>query len=90
MSIVQHLCKLQHKKKLGVPAVTLWVKNLTVVAQVTMEVWVRSLVWCSGLKDLALPKLLPRLNPWPGNIHAPRVQPLKYKNPKTLHICLWV
>ena len=30
-----------------------WVKNLTAVAQVTVEVWIRSPAQCSRLKDLA-------------------------------------
>ena len=34
-----------------------WVKDLTVVAPVSVEVWVRSWAWCSGLKDSALPQL---------------------------------
>ena len=34
-----------------------WVKNQTAAAQVTAEVWVPSLAWHSGLKDLALPLL---------------------------------
>ena len=38
----------------GVPAVAQWVKNLTSVPQVTVEVWVGSLAQCGGLKDLAL------------------------------------
>ena len=41
----------------GVPAVTQWVKNPTAVAQAAEEAWVRSLAWCGGLKDLALPQL---------------------------------
>ena len=31
-----------------------WVKNLTAVAWVASELWVQSLAWHSGLKDLAL------------------------------------
>ena len=38
---------------LAVPAVAQWVDNPAAVAQVAMEVWVRFLVQCSGLKDLA-------------------------------------
>ena len=38
----------------GVPAVAQWVKNLTSVPRVTVEVWVGSLAQCGGLKDLAL------------------------------------
>ena len=36
----------------GVPAVVGWVKNPTSEAWVTVEVWVLSLAWYSGLKDL--------------------------------------
>ena len=58
-----------------VPTVVQWVKNLTVAAQVTAEVWVQSLTQCSGLKDLALLQLQLRFDPWPGNFHRPRVWP---------------
>ena len=53
-----------------------WVKNLTVLAQVAMEVWVQSPAWCSGLKDLVLLQLRDSLklqlifNPWSGNFLA--------------------
>ena len=40
---------------LGVPAAAQWVKNLTAVAQVTVEARVQSLARRSGLKDLASP-----------------------------------
>lgn len=33
-----------------------WVKNLTAVAQVTVEAWIPSLAWHNGLKDPALPQ----------------------------------
>ena len=56
-----------------------WVKNLTVVAQVTAELLVPSVVWHSGLKDLVLPQLQLRFNPWSGNFHMLQVQPLKKK-----------
>ena len=36
----------------------LWVKNTTAAAQAAAEVWVQSPAWHSGLKDLALPHLL--------------------------------
>jgi len=35
----------------GVPAMTPWVKNPTAAAQVAVEVPVRSLSQCHGLKD---------------------------------------
>ena len=38
----------------GVPTVAQWIKKPTAVAQVTIEVQVRTPVWCSGLMDLAL------------------------------------
>ena len=31
-----------------VPTMAQWVKNLTTVVQVTVEVWVQSLAWCNG------------------------------------------
>ena len=34
---------------------TQWVKNLTAMAWVAVEMWTPSLSWCSGLKDPALP-----------------------------------
>ena len=54
-----------------------WVRNLTAEAQVTVELWVQSLAWCSGLKDPALPRLWYRsqlwlrFSPWHGNFHMP-------------------
>ena len=42
----------------------LWVKNLAVVARVAAEVRGLSLAWHSVLKDLALPQLQLRFNPW--------------------------
>ena len=60
-----------------------WVKNLTVVAWVAMEVWVGSPAWGDELKDLALPHLWHRLqlwlgfSPWPRNFHMPGMWPLK-------------
>jgi len=41
-----------HQRKLreGVPAVAQWVKNLGAVARVTVETWVWSLAWHSGLR----------------------------------------
>ena len=46
-----------------------WVKNVTAAAPVTVEV--RSLAWCSGLKDTALPQLQLGFNPWSGDFHMP-------------------
>ena len=40
-----------------------WVKNLTAAARVPVEAQVRSLAWCSGLKDVALPQLQFGFNP---------------------------
>ena len=51
-----------------------WVRNPT-AAQVTVEVWVLSPAWWSGLKELALLHLLHRskpslgFNPWPRSLH---------------------
>ena len=67
------------KKTLGVPTVSQWVKNLTVVAWVTAEVWVWSLGWRSGVKDPVLPQLWLVFNPWPGNIHLQWGCPFKKK-----------
>ena len=60
-----------------------WVKNLTAAAGVTAEARVQSPAQHNGWKDLALPWLQHRsqpwlgFNPWPGNFHMPWVQPLK-------------
>ena len=43
--------------KVGDPSVAWWVKNLTAVTQVAVEVQVCSPAWYSGLKDPALPQL---------------------------------
>ena len=56
-----------------------WVKNLTAVAQVPVEVRVQSTAQCSGLNDLAQLHLQLGFNPWPGNFHMPQVWPLKKK-----------
>ena len=68
---------------------TPWVKNLTEAAWVTVEAWVRFLVWCSGLKDLVLLQLWGRLklrlgfSPCPGNSMALGVA-IKKKKTKNL------
>ena len=62
-----------------------WVNNLTAAAQVTVEVWVQFPAWCSGLKDLVLPKLPLRFSPWPESFHVPQVGPLKKK--KKVNAC---
>ena len=60
-----------------------WVKNLTAVVQVAVEVAFQSLAWCSGLKDLALPQLHHRSQlQLGGNFHMPQVQPRKKKKKK--------
>ena len=41
----------------GAPTMAQWVKNPTVATQVTVQVWVPSPVWCSGLKDPVSPQL---------------------------------
>ena len=67
---------------------TQWVKNLTAVAQVDVDAWVRSLAWSNGLKDLVLQQLLHlqcrwqlqlRFSPWPGNFHMPWAKTCKIK-----------
>ena len=66
------LINLIHKNGFGgVPAVAQWVKNVTAVAQVAVEMSVASLAWLSGLKDLALmwlhkgSQLHLGFSPWP-------------------------
>ena len=41
-----------------------WVKTLTAVARVAVEMWVQSPTWCSALKDLVLPQLQYRSQLW--------------------------
>ena len=68
-----------------------WVKNLTTVARIAAAAWVSFLAWSSGLKDLALPQLWFRFNPWPRNFHMPQVQLLKTNkqtNKKLLYVYL--
>ena len=57
----------------GVSAVAQCVKNPAAAAGVTVEEWVQSLAWCSGLKYMALLQLGLGFNPWPENFHMPRV-----------------
>ena len=38
----------------GVQTTAHWVKNQTVVAQVTVQVWVHSPAWCSAIKGLGI------------------------------------
>jgi len=45
----------------GVPTVAQGAKNQTTAAWVTVQVWVRSPAWHSGLKDPALPGLWSQL-----------------------------
>ena len=45
------------EKNVGVPAITLWVRNLTAASQVAAEVQVCSPAQSCGLKDLALSQL---------------------------------
>ena len=52
-----------------------WVKTPTAAAQVAVEVWVRSLAWCSELKDPELLELQMGFSPWPRNFHMSRVWP---------------
>ena len=62
-----------------------WIKNPTVVAQITVDVRDPSPAQSRGLKDPALPQLWHRLplqlgfNPWPRNLHMLWVQPFKKK-----------
>ena len=50
--------------KIGAPAVAQWVKNLTVVAWVALEMQDQSLAQCSGLKNPALSPLPLGFNIW--------------------------
>ena len=65
-----------------------WIKNPTVVAQITVDVRDPSPAQSRGLKDPALPQLWHRLplqlgfNPWPRNLHMLWVQPFKKKKKK--------
>ena len=58
-----------------------WVKSLTAVAQVALEVWVQSPALHSGLKDLVLlqlqysSQLQLGFNLWPRNFHMLQVRP---------------
>ena len=52
-----------------------WVKNLTVVACVTVAAWVRCLAPHSGLKELAFRQLGLAFNSWLGNFLMPWVPP---------------
>ena len=66
------LVTMTKKKKVpvGVPVVVHWVKNLTAVTWVTVEVWDPSLAWYNGLQDPVLlqlqlrSQLWLRFNPW--------------------------
>ena len=69
--------------KTRVPTAVQWVKNLTAVAQITVEGQVQSLAQHSGLKDPVLLQLWLGFSPWPGNFHMPWVQPLKKKKVET-------
>ena len=48
---------MRYEKEIGVPAVVQWVKNMTVMSQVTLEAQVQSQAGQRGLKNLALPHL---------------------------------
>ena len=58
-----------------------WVKSLTAVAQVALEVWAQSPALHSGLKDLVLlqlqysSQLQLGFNLWPRNFHMLQVRP---------------
>ena len=60
--------------------------NLTAVAWVAVEAWVRSPAQYSGLRDVALLQLWLSFNRWPGNSHILWVQPLKKKKKKLFFI----
>ena len=68
------------KKRNRVSALAQWVKNLialTAAAWVATKEQVWSLAWYSGLKDLALPQMGLRFNPWPWKLHMIQVRSLK-------------
>ena len=57
----------------GVPSVAHWFKNPTAAAQSLGRH--KFDPWRSELKDLVLPQLWFRFNPWPGNFYQPLVWP---------------
>ena len=65
----------------GIPAMVDWVKNPTAMAQVTVEVQIRSPAWHSGLQDIEVLAqrqrrlLWLRFSPWPGNVQMAQVWP---------------
>ena len=75
------LLKVTLKLKIGVPAMVQWVKNLILVAWVTVEVQVSSPAQQPGLKYPALSQLSHRsqlqlrFSPWPMNFHVLQPQP---------------
>lgn len=63
---------------IGVPTVA---QNPTTVAGAAVEVQDRSPILCGGLRDLVLPHLGLRFNPWPRKFHVLWMQPRKKKIP---------
>ena len=61
--------KENNNNNLEVPTMAKWVKNLTSVARVMVEVQVQSLALISELKEPSLSQLQLRFNSWPGNFH---------------------
>ena len=55
-----------YKRRIGVTALSQWVKNPAAVTFVTVEVQIQSLALLGGLKDPALPQLWCRSQLWLG------------------------
>ena len=88
------------REMVGIPAMAHWVKNLTAVAGVTVEVLSLIPSPVQGVKESGVAAPAARVaiatrfgSYWPGNFHTLRVQPLKNKrgvlvavmNPTPIH-----
>ena len=71
-----------------VPTVVQWVKYPNEGVGVAVEAWDHSQAWHSGLKDLVLPQLWPRINPWHENSHTQQVWSKKKEKWNETHLPL--